>query len=102
LHYDIDPIVGRDACLHEVCRYTVPNPVRAGLVAYPGQWAWSSDPATAGEAPLAAFLTADWMLSLGNTPARGQGVAEAETFAPPRANRWSNEVHLNGQDIRFR
>lgn len=102
MHYDIDPVVGRDADLHELCRYIVRNPVRAGLVAHPGQWGWSSDRATAGEAPVPAFLTVDWVLSLGNTPARWQGVAEAETFAPPRANRWSNEVHLKGQDIRFR
>ncbi len=63
-------VVDRDAYLRTVCRYIVLNPVRAGLVAHPRQWAWSSYRATAGEAPLPAFLTVDWALSLRDTPAR--------------------------------
>jgi putative transposase len=61
-------VVDKDAYLRAVCRYIVLNPVRAGLVAHPRQWAWSSYRATAGEAPLPAFLTVDWVLSLGDTP----------------------------------
>ncbi len=34
--------VDADADLLEVCRYVDLNPVRAGLVAAPAQWAWSS------------------------------------------------------------
>jgi len=34
--------VDRDAYLLEVCRYVDLNPVRAGLVDTPAQWAWSS------------------------------------------------------------
>lgn len=42
-------LVDGDAYLREVCRYIVLNPVRAGLVAHPGEWRWSSFRATAGE-----------------------------------------------------
>jgi len=60
-------VVDKDAYLHAVCRYIVLNPVRAELVTHPGQWCWSSYRATAGEAPVPAFLTVDWVLSLGDT-----------------------------------
>jgi REP element-mobilizing transposase RayT len=40
--------VDRDAYLLEVCRYVDLNPVRAGLVERPQQWAWSSYRAHAG------------------------------------------------------
>jgi REP-associated tyrosine transposase len=63
-------VVDRDAYLREVCRYIVLNPVRADLVVHPRQWPWSSYRATAGEAPVPAFLTVDWVLSLDNMPAR--------------------------------
>jgi len=63
-------MVDKDAYLRAVCRYIVLNPVRAGLVAHPREWRWSSYRATAGEAAVPAFLTVDWVLSLGDTPAR--------------------------------
>jgi putative transposase len=63
-------IVDRNAYLHEVCRYIVLNPVRAGLVARPGEWRWSSYRATAGEASVPTWLTVDWVLSLGGSTAR--------------------------------
>ncbi len=63
-------VVDKDAYLHAVCRYIVLNPVRAELVTHPGQWRWSSYRATAGEAPVPAFLTVDWVLSLGDTSVR--------------------------------
>ena len=46
-------LVGKECSLQELCRYIVLNPVRAGMVAEAGGWAWSSDRATAGiqEAP---------------------------------------------------
>ena len=63
-------VVDKDVYLRAVCRYIVLNPVRAGLVAQPGQWPWSSYGATAGETPIPRFLTVDWVLSLGDTSAR--------------------------------
>lgn len=41
-------LVQREAHLLEVARYVVRNPVRAGLVASPADWPWSSYRATAG------------------------------------------------------
>ena len=50
--------------LLELSRYIVLNPVRAGLCRNPGDWAWSSYRALAGEEPAPAFLTTDWLLSV--------------------------------------
>ena len=63
-------VVDKQSYLHAVCRYIVLNPVRAELVTHPGEWCWSSYRATAGEAPVPAFLTVDWVLSLGGTLVR--------------------------------
>jgi REP element-mobilizing transposase RayT len=67
-------VIDRDAHLREVCRYIVLNPVRAGLVADPREWRWSSFQATAGETEAPLFLTVDWVLSLAGARSR----AEAE------------------------
>jgi putative transposase len=63
-------LVDKEAYLRAVCRYIVLNPVRAGLVVHPCQWPWSSYAATAGERPVPAFLSVDWVLALGDTPER--------------------------------
>jgi putative transposase len=60
-------VIDKEAYLRAVCRYIVLNPVRAGLVTHPGQWPWSSYAATAGEGPVPAFLSVDWVLALGDT-----------------------------------
>jgi REP element-mobilizing transposase RayT len=52
-------VVDRDNYLLEVCRYVDLNPVRAGLVASPSQWRWSSHAAHAGEAPVPGWLATD-------------------------------------------
>ncbi len=49
-------LVDRDNYLLEVCRYVDLNPVRAGLVAAPSQWRWSSYTAHTGGAPAPAWL----------------------------------------------
>ena len=49
-------LVDEDAYLLEVCRYVELNPVRAGMVAQPGDWAWSSYRAHVGQAPGAPWL----------------------------------------------
>jgi REP element-mobilizing transposase RayT len=51
-------LVGDQEHWLEVVRYVVLNPVRAGLCADVGDWHWSSFSATAGTAPLPAFLSA--------------------------------------------
>lgn len=47
----------------ELARYVVLNPVRARLVATPGEWHWSSYRATVGNASCPSFLTLDWILA---------------------------------------
>jgi hypothetical protein len=44
-------LVDRDSYLLEVCRYVELNPVRAGMVAEPAQWPWSSCAALTDQAP---------------------------------------------------
>lgn len=55
-------LVERDSYLLELARYVVLNPVRAGIVQTPGDWPWSSYPATVDEAPVPPFLETDWVL----------------------------------------
>jgi REP element-mobilizing transposase RayT len=73
-------LVDRDAYLWEVCRYIVLNPVRAGLVAHPRQWRWSSFRATAGETIAPGFLTVDWVQTLGGAKARGEALERYTAF----------------------
>lgn len=49
-------LVDRDAYLLEVCRYVELNPVRAGMVAKPADWEWSSYLQHTGERPAAPWL----------------------------------------------
>ncbi len=55
-------VVERDSHLLELCRYLVLNPVRAGLVAAPEDWPWSSYRATAFAAGAPDWLTTRWVL----------------------------------------
>jgi putative transposase len=48
-----------EAHLFSICRYTVLNPVRAGLCVHPADWAWSSYRATAGIVEPPPFLQLD-------------------------------------------
>ena len=57
-------VVERDTYLLELCRYVVLNPVRAGMVATPQEWPWSSYGATAGLRTAPAWLDAAGLLSL--------------------------------------
>jgi putative transposase len=55
-------LVEKESHLLTVCRYVVLNPVRASICTRPGDYRWSSYPATAGTAPMGPLLTADWIL----------------------------------------
>ena len=55
-------LVERDTYLLEVARYVVLNPVRAGIVANPKDWKWSSYRATIGQIVKPSWLTIDWIL----------------------------------------
>lgn len=56
-------LVDRDHYLLELCRYVVLNPVRAGIVAIPEAYPWSSYRATAGLDRGYSFLKRDWILA---------------------------------------
>lgn len=56
-------LVDSDAYLLELSRYVVLNPVRAGMVDTPAEWAWSSYRETVGLAPPAAWLAVDGLLA---------------------------------------
>ena len=56
-------VIEKDPHLLEVCRYTVLNPVRAGIVTQPRQWRWSNYCATAGLREPPTFLDTQWVLS---------------------------------------
>jgi putative transposase len=58
------PMIDGDDYLRRVLRYIALNPVRAGLVAHPAEWPWSSYRATAGLETRPSFLTLDrvWRL----------------------------------------
>ena len=51
-----EQIVQRDDYLLALSRYIALNPVRAGLVARPEEWRWSSYRTTVGEGPAQPFL----------------------------------------------
>ena len=73
-------LVDGDAYLREVCRYIVLNPVRAGLVAHPGDWRWSSFHATAGRTPVPGFLSVDWVRSLSGARTRVEAIRRFVSF----------------------
>ncbi|MFL6707734.1 MAG: transposase [Massilia sp.] len=56
-------IVHREAHLLETMRYVVLNPVRAGIVATPGGWPWSSYAMTCDETRAPAWLETEWVLA---------------------------------------
>lgn len=57
-------LVDHDAYLLQVSRYVVLNPVRAGMVATPAEWPWSSYNATLRQRELPTWLAVDELLSL--------------------------------------
>jgi REP-associated tyrosine transposase len=73
-------LVDGDVYVREVCRYVVLNPVRAGLVAHPGEWRWSSFRATAGEAMVPGFLSVDWVRSLSGARTQAESVRHFVSF----------------------
>ena len=57
-------LVDSDAYLLELARYVVLNPVRAGMVKKPENWAWSSYRASMGLKPAPAWLAEDGLLAM--------------------------------------
>ncbi|OIO78240.1 MAG: addiction module toxin RelE [Hydrogenophilales bacterium CG03_land_8_20_14_0_80_62_28] len=57
-------LVDKDAYLLELARYIVLNPVRAGRVKKPNDWAWSSYRASMGLEPAPPWLAEDGLLAM--------------------------------------
>jgi REP element-mobilizing transposase RayT len=55
-------LVQKESYLLELTRYVVLNPVRAGMVADPANWPWSSYRTVVGEAPAPEWLDTDGLL----------------------------------------
>jgi REP element-mobilizing transposase RayT len=84
-------LVEREAHLLELARYVVLNPVRAGLVAAPEAYPWSSLPATLGLAPVPAWLHVGPLLARFGSRARylefvREGVGKASPWAGLRGS----------------
>jgi REP element-mobilizing transposase RayT len=73
-------LVDGEAYFLEVCRYIVLNPVRAGLVAHPRHWRWSSFSATSGETRPPGFLTVEMALTLRGLEAGDEAFARYVAF----------------------
>jgi putative transposase len=56
-------LMDKDEYLLELARYLMLNPVRAGMVESPEDYAWSSYRATIGKDKAPDFLTTDWLLA---------------------------------------
>jgi putative transposase len=56
-------LVEKEAHLVELSRYIVLNPVAAGMVTHPSEYAWSSFNCTAKSVKKPEFLYLDWLLS---------------------------------------
>lgn len=89
-----------DSHLLEACRYTVLNPVRAGLVASPATWPWSSYEATAwgsrGPVPVSDQMMLSMLDDRGDDDARvtyrdfvnaGIGLTKPDFLMPRREGR---------------
>ncbi|AGA31755.1 putative transposase [Thioalkalivibrio nitratireducens DSM 14787] len=94
-------LVERESYLLELARYVVLNPVRAGLVAQPNEWAWSSYNATIGAAPRPAWLTTDALLSaFGRQRKRAQAHYQAFVADGIGTNPWDglrSQIYLGDE-----
>ena len=55
-------LVQKETYLLELTRYVVLNPLRAGMVAQPEDWPWSSYRAMIGAVSVPSWLDVDWLL----------------------------------------
>jgi putative transposase len=74
------PVVQDGDYFLNACRYVVRNPVRAGLVAAPGEWPWSSYLATVGRRRPPAFLKSNLVLAAFHESSRAAAVGRYCAF----------------------
>jgi len=88
-------LVDRDAYMLEVCRYVELNPVRAGMVAAPSDWPWSSYRAHVGQASGVVWL---------DTPGLHGYLLGADALSPydvRHAQRLYAELVEAGRDVKL-
>lgn len=85
-------LVQRGSYLLELTRYVVLNPVKAGMVGDPGEWAWSSYNAQVAREPAPEWLDVEWLLGqFGTRP--GEAIPRYARFVAAGAGK---ESPLNG------
>ncbi len=89
-------LVERESYLLELARYIVLNPVRAQMVRSAKDWPWSSYRATAGQAPVAPWLQADWILSAFGRR-KGEAIDRYRAFVAQGKNQPSPWEQLRNQ-----
>ncbi len=89
-------VVDADSHLLELTRYVVLNPVRAGMVAEPGAWPWSSYRATVGIDAPPSWLVIDGLLAQFGA-GRAQAVQRYAAFVADGVGGESVWRHLNRQ-----
>ena len=89
-------IVDADRYLLELTRYVVLNPVRAGMVADPSHWPWSSYQAAVGEVDGQEWLETDGLLAQFGA-SRSRAIPAYRKFVLAGINADSPWMHLNRQ-----
>ena len=97
-------LVDRDTYLLELSRYVVLNPVRAGLVAHPGEWPWSSFNAIMDRVRKADWLPVDWILEqFDPDPVRARQAYERFVLmglsAPSPWEQVKGQIYLGGPEF---
>lgn len=90
-------LVQREAHLLEVARYVVRNPVRAGMVASPGDWEWSSFRATAGLEPSPDWLDTSFLLEVFGSRKAAAAARYREFVGDPAAASYDPWTQVVGQ-----
>jgi hypothetical protein len=89
-------LVQKEAYLLGLARYIVLNPVRAGMVADPKDWVWSSYRGTVGLERRPEFLTTDWLLAAFGDERR-RAISGFVCFVAERKERESPWKDLKGE-----
>ncbi len=89
-------VVQREAYLKRVARYVVLNPVRAGLVATPGAWPWTTYRGTAGLEVPQDWLSLEWLDWAFRAHSRGEAILRYQEYVNLPAK---NLKHADGLAI---
>lgn len=97
-------LVERDAYLLELARYVVLNPVRAGMVATPGEWLWSSWHAMVDQQESPAWLETGWLLGQFSEDVRRARAAyedfvRAGVGLPSLWDQLNGQIYLGGEQF---